>query len=116
MSTSIVRAIWSECKDHVEMNLSHAKSHEERLLYVETMAEYFEERGYSKDIVKELKILMGMRSLHYTLEPPKEEVKEFNPQTESYIIIPKDEVKRVRRLIEDRNTMIKSKIVYRIGP
>ena len=116
MSTIEVRTIWSQCKDHVETNLSHAKTHEEKLLYVETMVEYFEQQGYSKDLVKELKILMGMRCLHQTLQPPKEEVKEFNPQTESYIIIPKDEVKRVRRLIEDRNMMIKSKIVYRVGP
>jgi len=118
MSVSEVRTVWRECQDHVEKNLLHATSHEEMLLYVDQVCEYLQKNGHKLEVVKELKLLMTMRCFEYAqrLRSAKEQVTDFDPYTESYIVLPKHDVKRVIGLIESRNTQVQSKIVYRRGP
>lgn len=118
MSVSEVRAIWANCQQHVENVLQQATSPEQMLLFVDKMCEYFRTLGHKDEIIKELKILIELRCFDHASrrKQPKEEIKDFNPYTETYIVFPKQDVERIQNMIKTRNTQVKNKIIYRTGP
>jgi len=120
---SEIEALWATCKCHVECTLAQADNPEQMLGFVDAMCEYFEKLNYSQEVIKELRIRMGMVTCHYVLELSKRVI--YDPNKEDCIIVPKKDSPRIEDMIRLRNKTLpddsnrkrktyKGKIQYRV--
>lgn len=119
MSSAEVRRVWRDSKEHVDNMLSHAKKLEEMQEFVDLMLDYYETKlGCGEEVCKELKILMGERCLHYGLQLKAElrgSTVTFTRGKECCIVLPIEELGRVKKILETRNKALseKAQIMYR---
>lgn len=128
---SEIEALWATCKCHVECTLAQADNPEQMLGFVDAMCEYFKTLNYSQEVIKILRIRMGMITCHYVLELRSRQDKVLNeckrviydPDKEDCIIVPKKDSPRVEHMIRLRNNALpdhpnrkpyKGKIQYRV--
>src|ERR1700738_1017546 len=100
MSQLDIQVVWAETKEHVDNTLSQASSHTQMLRFVDAMCDYYKNYGCREVDVKELRLLMGAKCLHYALnlkskdEKIMEEYKKvlYDPENEGCIVVGKTHI------------------------